>query len=543
MKKIALFLLLALAGFIFVGCGSGTNPADEGFTWISPMIAIDKPAYELSLWHGAHQLHRNETMEYVFRAGNDFNDIAITSEALLAGGAMPATLRIAYDGDGEHLLRVVAFAYHFFDHGRPTRLNAHTASPNPQDIIVLWQNPDNGHWFNMIQNGIGREAVTRGQQHNQLVSLRHGGEVYTFLLTRDTVQKLSEIPLYIIATAAPTREDDYERSGYSLLFTLEIPDLDNHFHGWEILAACGTMVLVGEARNPRNSTSIVTTIFPLYDWTREILGTNPAEITVRYLLESGVDLHFYSPTLQDIAAISNADLFLWVGGKSDDWVLNAMANPANAYRRHVPIMRLLSLHETLLFPIEGVIPGEIGGEDCCGGEFHDEHVWLSLPFAMRFVDRIAYEIILLDPYHADYYTANAQAYIAQLYALHTEFYEMVDRAPRDTVLMVDRFPFLYLATDYGLRFFSAFDGCFAATEISFQRQAQLVNALNAHGLDAVLIIDNRSVAQSVVQAAGREVTIITLQDFQTVSRHHIQEGLTYLEGMRHNLNALREALQ
>lgn len=291
--------------------------------------------------------------------------------------------------------------------------------------------------------------------------------------------------------------------------------------------------------NPKN---IVTTIFPLYDWTRVVLGTNPAEIGVRYLLESGVDLHFYTPSIQDIAAISESDLFLWVGGKSDDWVLNAMANPANTNRRHVPVMRLLTIHETRPFPVDGVI-GELGGVDCCGGEFHDEHVWLSLPFAMRFVERIAAEIAILDPENTDYYMTNAAAYIAELYQLHNQFIEMVEKSPRDTILVVDRFPFLYLTVDYGLTFFSAFDGCFAATEISFQRQAELASFVDSLELDVIIVIDNHSVAESVASAAERDVTIVSLQDFQTVSAYHIQQGLTYLSGMRENLEVLRVALQ
>jgi len=240
-KKITfLFILALMAGLVLVGCSGSDNTAD----WFSPSVSIEKDTNTISLWNGTYNLHRNETMEYVFRDGDNLNDIVITSNALIAGGAAPATLRVAYGGDGQHLVRLVAFAYSFFDHGRPVRINAHAAYPNPQEILVLWQNPENGHWFSMVQNGIGREAITLGQHHDELVSLRNDNDVYTFLLNNETAQTLSELTVYVIAITAPTREDDYERSGYSILFTLELPDLDNHFHGWEILAACGTMFLV-----------------------------------------------------------------------------------------------------------------------------------------------------------------------------------------------------------------------------------------------------------------------------------------------------------
>jgi hypothetical protein len=241
-KKITFLLMLVItASLVLAGCAKGNN---ETIDWLNPIIAVEADTNTVALWNGSYQLHRNETMEYVFRDGDSLNNIAITSDALIAGGAVPAVLRVAYGGDGQYLVRLMAFAYNFFDHGRPTRINAHAANPNPQEVLVLWQNPENGHWFNMIQNGVGREAVTMGQNHDGLVSLRNGSAVYTFALNNKTAATLSEINIYIVATAAPTREDNYERSGYSLLFALELPDLDNHFHSWEILAACGTMFLV-----------------------------------------------------------------------------------------------------------------------------------------------------------------------------------------------------------------------------------------------------------------------------------------------------------
>jgi zinc transport system substrate-binding protein len=120
---------------------------------------------------------------------------------------------------------------------------------------------------------------------------------------------------------------------------------------------------------------------------------------------------------------------------------------------------------------------------------------------------------------------------------------LAKNAPRDTILVVDRFPFLYLTIDYGLNFFSAFDGCFAATEICLTRKGELANAVNDLDLNVIIIIDNHSVARSVADAAGRDVEIISLQDFQTVSNYHIEEGLTYLDGMRQNLELLGLALK
>jgi len=246
-KYILLLLLIITTSFVFVGCNNDNDENNEpiNINWISPMISIEKEGHMISLWNSEYDLHRNETFEVVFRQEGSLEDIAITSDMLIEGGAVPATLRVNYGGEDEHMVRFVAFAYSFFDHGRPTRLTAHAATPNPQEIMILWRNPENGHWFNLIQNGIGH-AVTLGQNHNELVSLRNDNPVYTFLLNKETVNHLSEIEVFIVATVAPTREDEYERSGYSIMFALELPDIDNHFHSWEILAATGTMLKVEE---------------------------------------------------------------------------------------------------------------------------------------------------------------------------------------------------------------------------------------------------------------------------------------------------------
>jgi len=240
MKKAVMYLATALIVAIsivaFAGCGQTEHE------WLSPMISFEIDNQTASLWNSRYALHRNETFEYVFH--NDGIESEINREALLAGGALPATVRLAYGGDGEYLARLVVFAYNFFDHGRPARINAHAATPNPQEILVLWQNPENGFWFNLIQDGIGRTTATQGANHDNLVSLRNGNDVYTFRFNSETVEDISELELFIIATAAPTRDDDFERSGYSLSFTIELPDMDNHFHSWEILAAAGTMLTV-----------------------------------------------------------------------------------------------------------------------------------------------------------------------------------------------------------------------------------------------------------------------------------------------------------
>jgi len=239
-KLIAISALILAISIVLVGCNS--NESSGSVDWISPMVSFNIDENTTSIWNSQYALHRNETFEYVFRL--DGQEVAITAEALIAGGAVPATINLAYGGEGEYLSRLVVFAYEFFDHGRPVRINAHAAAPNPQEILVLWRNPANNQWFNLIQDGIGRTEATLGNHNDGLMSLIRDTPQITFRLNSETIQDISELEVFIVAPSRPTREDAYERSGYSLLFAIETPDIDHHFHGWEIIASSGTMIIV-----------------------------------------------------------------------------------------------------------------------------------------------------------------------------------------------------------------------------------------------------------------------------------------------------------
>jgi hypothetical protein len=253
MKKITAVLLIAALLIILTSCNTDCDCAPQetqtptedeptsvppdslGVSWLNPVISFKSEENTVPLWNSEFALHRNQTNEYVLRdvSGASGDDIAVTADELIAGGAVRATVNIAYNGDDEYRGRLLAFAYRFFDHGRATRISAHSADPNPGVILALWQNPVNGHWFNLFQDGIGRSQATMGEPN-------------FFTLNAETVQQISELEVFIIPTDKPTRESSYYRSGYVIKFAFEIPDMDNHFHGWELIAGGSLPFVVGE---------------------------------------------------------------------------------------------------------------------------------------------------------------------------------------------------------------------------------------------------------------------------------------------------------
>lgn len=291
-----------------------------------------------------------------------------------------------------------------------------------------------------------------------------------------------------------------------------------------------------------NKLNIVTTIFPAYDWVREILGdeTDRAEITT--LLDSGVDLHSYQPTVDDIVKISDCDLFLYVGGESDGWVDDALKNAPNKERKVIRLLDVLGDSAKAEETVEGMQEEEHDHEEEAE---YDEHIWLSLKNAQVLVAAISEALQESDPARKDTYAANAAAYAEKLSALDGEYRAAVDSGKYKTLLFGDRFPFRYLADDYGLDYYAAFPGCSAETEASFETVSFLAGKMDALGLPCVLTIEGtqHKIAETVVQnTAQKNQQILTMDSMQAVTANDASSGVSYLSIMEKNLSVLKKAL-
>ena len=243
-----------------------------------------------------------------------------------------------------------------------------------------------------------------------------------------------------------------------------------------LLAACGQENTIGEANAAASQDNgklrIVTTIFPEYDWIREILGDQADRADLTMLLDNGVDLHSYQPSVKDIAAISRADVFCYVGGVSDTWVNDVLDTTENHTAKLVSMVDATHADEEVL--AEGMQDDDHHHHD--HDHDHDaeeetevdEHVWLSLRRAQLACAAMRDALCQADPSHAEAYQANYTAYAGQLQALDAEYQTMTETAERSTIVVADRFPFRYLAEDYGLTYYAAFPGCSAETEASFE---------------------------------------------------------------------------
>ena len=307
------------------------------------------------------------------------------------------------------------------------------------------------------------------------------------------------------------------------------------------LSLCPVSGLAEEAGKIR----VVTTIFPIYDWVREIAGdTGNTEITL--LLDSGVDLHSFQPSAQDILKVATCDLFIYVGGESDEWAEDALAEAVNPDMVVISLVEALGENAKAEEIVEGMQAEEEEEEGEEGEEEEiDEHVWLSLRNAQAFTSAIADALAQKDPANADSYRANAEAYGAKLAALDAAYAEAVDSAAHKTLLFGDRFPFRYLTDDYGLTYYAAFAGCSAETEASFGTVIFLAKKTDELQLPAVLTIEGKDhrIAETIIgSTADKNRKLLTLNSMQGTTANDIEQGATYLKIMEDNLAVLKEAL-
>ena len=284
---------------------------------------------------------------------------------------------------------------------------------------------------------------------------------------------------------------------------------------------------------------IVCTIFPQYDWVRELTkGAQNVEVTL--LEDSGADLHNFQPSAADKVSILNSDLFVYTGGESDDWARTLLENAEKDVRS---LNLIEELGDRALTEEEGI---EESGEH---GHEHedeiDEHIWLSVQNAKVLVSAIREELCAVDESNAALYQSNAASYLAELSALDEAFEKTVSSAERSVLVFADRYPFRYLAHDYGLTCYAAFSGCSAESEASFATILTLVKHVEENALPYVMVLENSThgIAEQVIEnTASKDQRILALNSLQSVDRKAIEEGATYLSLMQEDLAVLQTAL-
>lgn len=269
--------------------------------------------------------------------------------------------------------------------------------------------------------------------------------------------------------------------------------------------------------------NIVTTIFPQYDFAREI-GGESAEYTM--LIKPGGEVHTYEPSPADIIKIKECDLFICVGGESETWLEK--------------IIKSADISEDKIIRIMDCVSDKLKEEE---HDEYDEHVWTSPVNAQIISKAITDKMCELNEENAETYKQNLNEYDKKLQKLDSDFREIVNGAEKHTIMVADRFPMRYLTKEYGIEYYSAFEGCSEESEPSPAKIAFLVDKLKEEKLPVVFKVDfsNGKIAKTVTE--GTDAKILCLNSCHTVSADDFENNTTYLELMNENLKNIGEALK
>ena len=295
------------------------------------------------------------------------------------------------------------------------------------------------------------------------------------------------------------------------------------------------IILVGCTKQDKESKiNIISTSFPGYDFARAITK-DLEEVNVEMLLKPASEMHDYEPTPKDIINIEKSDMFIYIGGESDEWVRKILKRIDT---KKTKVIKLIDLTDKVYEEeVEGMEEESEHRE-----EEYDEHVWTSPVNVIKITEKLEKEIAKTDNTNMDKYKKNSDEYINKLNKIDTEIRQIVSNSKRKEIIFGDRFPFRYFTDEYNLKYYAAFKGCSEQTEASAKTIAFLINKVKEDNIPVVFHIElsNKKIAKEIAKQTNAKV--LEFHSAHNISKEDFEKGTTYVDIMKKNIKALREAL-
>lgn len=301
-------------------------------------------------------------------------------------------------------------------------------------------------------------------------------------------------------------------------------------------------VLLAAASAAAAPVRVVTTIFPLTDWTRAVGGDR---VEVHQLLPPGAESHSFAPRPSDIARIEAADMFVYLGPDMEPWAQRLLRAAPRASRVDVEAARGIErLTADAACAAHDDEHKHHHDADDHAPAATDPHVWLDPVLAQRVVEAIADGLSRADPEGAETYRRNAAAYNERLQALHERIESKLRNARHRTLLYGGHFAFGYFARRYGLEHRSPYRGFAPDAAPTPRAVAELIRTLQETGQKVIFheeLIEPRAARVIAEQTGAR---LLPLHGAHNLAREEAERGdVTYLSIMERNLENLAAGLE
>lgn len=320
-----------------------------------------------------------------------------------------------------------------------------------------------------------------------------------------------------------------------------------------IISLCAPLLTSCNESHDSGKLSIIATVFPQYDFVRQIIRGAEDSVSLRMMLPPGSESHDYEASLGDLSTVGNADLIICVGGETDAWIDTVIDGSGSK----ATVLRLTDMVPLLREDTEGIFEdshdhehshehshdhGEHGEAcDADHGEY-DEHVWTSPENAALMTERISEALCALMPEQRELFRENTKHYVDELTAIQRNMEKTVLESELDTLIFADRFPFRYLTESLGLHHLAAFSGCSSDTEPALSTIYRLTEKAKEISAPVILTAEFSNGYSASVIASETGTVVRTLHSCHNVSREDFSDGVTYSALMEKNLEVLKEAL-
>lgn len=295
-----------------------------------------------------------------------------------------------------------------------------------------------------------------------------------------------------------------------------------------------------EADHKSYKLNIVTTLFPYYDMVRAVVGETE-DVRISMTVAPGQDSHSFEPAPSDVIDIYEADVFIYNGGSLETWVDTLLDSLENEKQTQMKMMDYVELLEEE--HVEGMEHHENEEHEHAHAHEEDEHIWTSPVNAQILTQKICDILCKVSPENAGNFKNNTQKYIAQLQKLDKELHQIVEASDNKEIIFADKFPLLYFAKEYGLKYYAAFPGCGSDMEPSAKTIAFLIDRIKEDTVNAVFYLELSS--HTVADAISEDTGVGTFQfnSCHNITQKQFDDGVTYVDLMTQNVNNLRNALK
>ena len=293
-----------------------------------------------------------------------------------------------------------------------------------------------------------------------------------------------------------------------------------------------------DTKKSEGKKQVVVSNFASYDFLRAIIGDDD-NVELTFMLGPGKDAHSYSPTPQDLVKIQNSDMFVYIGGDSENWSTDTVEDIDKNKTKVICIADFVDKMK------EEEIDGAEEEEEEEEESAFDDHIWTSPSNAIKMVETLEKAMEEIRPENKEKYKKNSEEYIEKIKEVDSKIQEIVDNRVRDTLVFGDKMPMQYFINYYGLKVSAAFSGCSTETEPSAKTRAYLENKVREEKIPVVLYIElnNNPVAAGIAEAVGNGCKAMQIQTLHNVSLDDFKNGETWVSLMTRNLDVLRQALQ